>query len=148
MLKKIMKNKITKLLKNKAKLIVDTNAFLLMGSKGIDVLTEAEELITEPVEAVVIDNTLKELLKIAEGRTFAKGKDKFNAKLGFIFIKQKGLKIIKSKKEDKLVDDTIVRIADETTYVVTLDKELQKRLKEKQSKIITLRQKRLTFLER
>jgi len=58
------------------------------------------------------------------------------------------IKIIKSKKEDKLVDDTIVRIADETTYVVTLDKELQKRLKEKQSKIITLRQKRLTFLER
>jgi rRNA-processing protein FCF1 len=130
-------------LKKKARLFFDTNSLLLLGSKGIDVYAEANRLVMEPVESCVVDTTLTELKNIIEGLTGANGKDKFNAKLGYIFVKQKGLKVVRSSSEDRLVDDTLARIADEHTYVVTLDKGLQKRLKEKRAKIITVRQNRL-----
>ncbi len=130
-------------LKKKARLFFDTNALLLLGSKGLDVYTEANRLIMEPVESCIVNTTIDELKNIIEGLTGANGKDKFNAKLGLIFIKQKGLKVVRSSSSDRLVDDTFVRIADEKTYVVTLDKALQKRLKEKKATIITVRQNRL-----
>lgn len=130
-------------LKKKARLFFDTNSLLLMGSKGIDVYTEANRLIMESVESCVIDKTLDELKNIIDGKTGAKGKDKFNAKLGYIFIKQKGLKVVRSSSSDRLVDDALVNLTDETSYVVTLDKNLQKRLTEKKVNIIIVRQNRL-----
>ncbi|MCF7798269.1 hypothetical protein K9M74_00025 [Candidatus Woesearchaeota archaeon] len=131
----------------KAKVIIDTNFLLLPGSEGIDIYTEIDRLVTESYELCVMENSYRELQHIMDGQTKAKGKDKFNAKLGFIMAKQKGLKSLACSSKEPLVDDNIVRIANEKTYVATLDKGLQKRLQKKQAKIITVRQKNhLTLL--
>lgn len=132
----------------KARVILDTNFLLLPGSQGLDIYTEIDRLLLVPYTFFVMENSYKELQNIIEGKTKAKGKDKFNAKLGFILAKQKGLKTLACSSKEPLVDDNIVRIANEKTYVATLDKGLQKRLREKQAKIITVRQKnRLVLLE-
>ncbi len=134
-------------LRKKPRLFIDTNALLLLGSKGLDVLTESLRIIPDAVLPVVLDKTIDELLKIAEGKTGAKGKDKFNAKLGFIFVKQKGLKVLKSSPKDNLADDAIVRLSKEGDYVLTLDRALQKRLMKNNVRILSVRQNRLVFVE-
>lgn len=135
-------------IKKKARLYFDTNALLLMGSKGIDVFTDAKYLVSDNVEPSVVDGTLVELRRIIDGVTGANKKDRFNAKLGYILVKQKGLKVVKSSSKDRLVDDALVRLSDDKTYVVTLDRDLQKRLMKKNVRIITVRQNRLVFLQR
>jgi rRNA-processing protein FCF1 len=131
----------------KASVILDTNILLLIGSQGIDVFTEIDALMTVPYECCVVENTYRELEHIIAGKTKASGKDKFNAKLALIMAKQKGLKTLSCSQQEPLVDDTIVRLANEKTFVATLDKALQTRLKAKKAKIITVRQHRLVLTE-
>ncbi|MBN1175906.1 hypothetical protein JXA48_04650 [Candidatus Woesearchaeota archaeon] len=123
----------------KAKVILDTN-FLLQLGKGVDIFTEIERVIVEPYELYYIDQTLIELKNImdgkAKGRT--KGADKFNAKLAFILIQQKGLKTLKSSSE--YVDDAIVAIAEKGVYVATMDANLQRRVDKKGAKVLITRQ--------
>ncbi len=125
----------------RARVIIDTNFLLLPSSQGIDIYSEINRVLTVPYELCVLENTYRELQHIIDGKTKAKGDDKFNAKLGFIMAKQKGLKILACSSKEPLVDDNIVRVANEKTFVATLDKELQKRLQKKGAKIITVRQK-------
>ncbi|MCA9478254.1 MAG: DUF188 domain-containing protein, partial [Nanoarchaeota archaeon] len=66
-----------------------------------------------------------------------KGSDKFNAKLGYILAKQKGLKTLSSSLSH--VDDAIVEIITADDYVATLDKALQKRVLEKGAKVIAVK---------
>ncbi len=131
----------------KVKVIVDTNFLMLPASQGLDFYTQIDQLMTLPYELCVMENSFRELQHIMDDQTKAKGKDKFNAKLGFIMAKQKGLKTLSCSSEEPLVDDNIVRLANEKVFVATLDKELQKRLKGKKAKIITVRQNRLVVHE-
>lgn len=123
----------------KAKVLLDTN-FLLQLGKGIDIFTAIDRVMSEPYELCYIDQTLKELKDImdgkAKGRT--KGADKFNAKLAFILVQQKGLKKLKSSSE--YVDDAIVDLAKEGVYVATMDVALQKKVNEKGAKVLIARQ--------
>lgn len=133
--------------KSRAKVILDTNFLMLPGSKGLDIFTEIQRLMNEPYDLYVLTATFTELENIAKGNTATKtkGADKFNAKLAFVMAKQKGLKTLRSSSKNTLVDDQIIDLANEQTYVATLDKGLQKRLEKKQAHIITVRQNRLVF---
>lgn len=124
----------------KAKVIIDTN-FLLELGKGVDIFTAIDQLMTEPYELCYIDKTLDELKNIQEGLASGKtkGADKFNAKLAFILVAQKGLKKLKS--DSLYVDDAIVSHSQEGVYVATMDLKLQKRVSEKGAKVIVIRQK-------
>lgn len=127
------------LFKKKAKVILDTNFLLLPGSKAIDVFSGIEQAMDVPFKMCVMQHTLEELKGLLKG----KKKDSFNAKLGFILAKQKGLKALSSSQ--KLADDAIVDRVDEKTYVATLDRDLQKRVKDKGGRIISIRQKRVVL---
>lgn len=129
------------LFKTKKKVILDTNMLLIPGQIGVDIFTKIDEIITEPYEFCVINNTLNELKDIMEGKTKAKHKsDKFNAKLGFLLVKQKRLKTLPDFSN--LVDDTIVELSNSNVYVATQDKALQKRVEEKGAKLLLLRQQK------
>ncbi len=123
----------------KKKVILDTNFLILPGSQGIDVYTQIPLAVSEPIVLVVVKQTLSELKLLLEG----KSKEAFNAKLGYILAKQKGLKILSSSHRG--ADDAIVAQTTEGTYVATLDKELQRRVKEKGGRIITVRQGRVVL---
>ncbi len=134
--------------KKKVKIILDTNILLLPGSRGFDVFTALDSLLQEPFQVCIMDQSFRELKAIADGTTKSKGKDKFNAKLGFILAKQKGLKSLLTSSKESLVDDQLVAQAKEGVYIVTLDKHLQKRIVAKGEKVITLGQgKSFQFLK-
>jgi rRNA-processing protein FCF1 len=79
----------------------------------------------------IIDKTIDELKKV----------DNPNSKLATKLIKLKKFKVIKTKK-DKIVDDLILEKASKEDIVATQDKKLKKLLKDKQIKVITIRQKK------
>jgi rRNA-processing protein FCF1 len=137
---------------SKKKIIFDTNVLLLPGSEGVDIFSGVEELVNESVELCVMKGTLEELENIIEKKTSlgkdkkVKGKDSFNAKLGFIMCHQKKLRQL--GHQEGHVDDSIVLIIKEGDYVVTLDRVLQRRVLAKKGKVIGLRQKRLVLIEK
>lgn len=132
-------------LKKKTKVILDTNFLIIPGEMGVDVFSEVNRVVSEPHELCIIDKTMDELETLII--RYGKKKEAFNAKLGFIMAKQKGLKTLPSSK-DEYVDAAILKIATknpERTIVATQDKQLQGELKKISTRIITLRQKK--FLE-
>ncbi|MFH1506380.1 MAG: PIN domain-containing protein [archaeon] len=125
------------------KVLLDTNFLLLPGQFMIDIFTQIEGLMEYPYKLCVVDKTIGEIKKIVEtGNT----RDKRSAKMALMLIKQKGLKTLRSFSH-KGVDDLIVDKSDDDTYVATQDKGLKKRLKEKNIKVITLKQKKYLRFE-
>ena len=132
-----------KLFTKKTPVILDTNFLLLPGTGGIDVFQEIKELLDEPASLQVTQATEHELQNIIDGH--GKGKDKFSAKLGFIMIKQQGLKVIKGSHGDGYADQAIVARVRPGTIVATLDKALQKEVLDAGGRIITVQNKRLAL---
>jgi uncharacterized protein len=124
---------------NKKIVILDTNILLLPGQVGVDIYTEIDKIMTFPYEFCVIEDSIKELQKIIDGNP-KKSKDKFNAKLAFIMVKQKGLKVLNNSANT--VDDTIVDLSNSNVFVATQDKQLQKRVEERGAKLLLLRQQK------
>lgn len=129
------------LLQKKKKVILDTNILLLPGQSGIDVFTEVDKAINDSYELCVIENTFEELKKIIEGNPNKKA-DKFNAKLGLIMAKGKDLKVLPNLFNKASVDDSIIHYSDKDTFVVTLDKELQRKVEAKGAKLLLLHQQK------
>ena len=90
---------------------------------------------------ISLDGVIRELKHLTKER----GKDSIAAKIGLELIKKKGVRVIQT--EGKNVDDEIVKISSKETIVATNDKELTKRLKDKNIKIIYLRGKNRLMLE-
>lgn len=86
--------------------------------------------IEEIKNPAIIDKTLDELKKTTS-----------NGRAALKLIKLKNFKIIKTKK-DKIVDDLILEKASKEDLIATQDKKLKQRLKEKQIRTITVRQKK------
>lgn len=129
-------------LKKKTKVILDTNFLIIPGEIGVDIFSEVDKVVTEPYELCIIDKTMEELKTLI--MKYGKKKEGFNAKLGLIMAKQKGLKTLPSSKEE-YVDATILRIASknpEKTIIATQDKQLQGELRKISTRIISLRQKK------
>lgn len=128
-------------LKKKTKIILDTNFLMIPGEHGVDIFSEIQRIVNEPIEVYIIDKTIDELetLIMRHGHK----KEAFNAKLGLIMAKQKGLKTLNSSK-DEYVDSAILRIAKElpnSTIIATQDAELKGELKKLSVRTIALRQK-------
>jgi len=121
----------------KKKVIIDTNFLLIPGQFMVDIFTELERVMQEPFELCIVEKSLDELNKLT---LVGKEKDRFAAKLAVVLIGQKNLKRLPSSKGYNSVDDIIVSYADKDTFVATEDRILRKRLKEKRSGIIGLRQ--------
>lgn len=119
----------------KKKVIIDTNFLLIPSQFKIDIFSEIERIMTLPYELFVLDKSIDELNKIIKQQ---RGKDKTAAKLALQLIEGK-VNIIKT--EEGLVDDLIVELADNNTFVCTQDKELKQRVKEKCGKLISMKQK-------
>ena len=113
----------------KQKIILDTSFLLTTLSFKVDIFSELNRICDFEYEIYVLDKTLDELKgkklgKIAEG-----------------IIKQKNIKIIKTN-EGK-VDDLLL---EQEGIIATQDIELKRLLKEKEKRIITIRQKRFLII--
>lgn len=133
------------------KIILDTNFLLIPGQFMVDIFSEIDRLMNEPYHLIVLDKTINELHKIAQGDS----KDARAAKLALALIETKkadnptlwekilglkegkALKIVRASKG--YVDDAIVSFADDDTIVATQDAALKRRLK---TSVITLKQKK------
>jgi len=124
---------------DKKKVIIDTNFLMIPGTLMVDIFSELERIMEYPYELCYVDRSIEELNKLA---VFSKEKERLAAKLAIVLIRQKSLKSLPSSKEDKSVDDTIVRYADKDSYVATQDKALKERVKGKKARAVVLRQKK------
>ena len=118
-------------------IILDTNFLLIPGQFKVDIFSEIDRVCPFSYDLYVLDKSINELERIM-------GKDKPAAKLALSLIKAKKLKILKTS-EKKSVDDLILGMNE--VIVATLDKELIRRLKEKGTKIIRLRQKKYLVVD-
>ena len=130
------------------KIIFDTNFLLIPGSLKVDIFSEISRIIDEPYELYIVDKTIEELNNIIENQ---KGKYKEYAKIALQIIEQKNIKVIDVKQkslymkydfDDHIVDDILLKIADENTIIATQDKELKKKISLKGIKTIILRNKK------
>lgn len=107
------------------KIILDTN-FLL---SNLDIFSEIQRVVNEPYQLYILDQTLEELTN-KKGENLAKE-----------IIQKKNIQVIETEK-NKNVDNLLLDLADKEKFIVaTQDKELKQRLKQKNIKIITIRQK-------
>lgn len=120
------------------KVILDTNMLLVPGSLGVDIGMELKRIMTTQYKVCVLQATIDELKKMAEGAS----KKAQNAKLGLKIAKT--LSIIRKKG---YTDDLLVEEAKKkNTIIATQDQDLKKRLKTAEKPHIVLRQKRYLML--
>jgi hypothetical protein len=115
------------------KVILDTNFLTIPYQFSIDIFEKIKDLVRGEYEIVILDGTVRELKSLSN----KKGGKSLAAKVGLELIEKKELKVIEA--ENGNVDDEIVDLSDDKTIVATNDKELIKRLKHKNVKIIYLR---------
>ena len=131
---------------NMKKIILDTNFLLLPAQFGLDIFTELENLADFRYKLYVLEKSITELKKIAKEQ---KGKVKRDVKLALSMIEQKirqdEIIMIDTSGDERLVDDIIVSL--EGYIVATQDIGLQRRLKAKKAKIISMRQKKYLFFK-
>lgn len=116
---------------------LDTNMLLALGRHKADIFTQIEQFLPGKPDFCVVGQVLDELKRLTD-----KGsrEDRMAARLALVLIKQKDLKVVRSSYK-KNADDALVAKACEGDYVATQDKELKRRLKEKNIKILTLKNK-------
>lgn len=126
----------------KVNVLLDTNV-LLLPARGVDVFSGIEGVVSVPFRFCTLSCILDELLRLSQGN----GRDSFAAKLGFVLVKQKDLKIIRCSS-DKHPDDVIVEVADPESFIVaTQDKALIKRLRSKGVRVLRFQQGVFRFYE-
>ena len=118
------------------KIILDTNFLMIPYQFNVDIFEEISRIMEEEYELIIFDKMIDELEKIAE----LKGKDAAAARIALSLIKKKEVKIISTN--EKTVDNAIIDSVDENTIVATNDKVLKEKLKNKNIKIIYLRNKK------
>ena len=119
-------------------IILDTNFLLIPYEFKVDIFAEIDRICDSKYELCIFCQTIDELKKIIKEQ---KGKNSIAARLALSLIKQKSLKIL-NNSESGYVDDSILKYCNRNTIVATQDKELKNKLKEKEIKIIFLRNKK------
>lgn len=119
------------------KILLDTNFLLIPVEFRVDIFSELERLMDGKYKIYVLKQTIEELKNIQEQQ---KGKNRQAAKIALQLIENKKINIlyIGSKKS---VDEIIIELADKNYIIGTQDKLLRKKLKQKNAKLLTLRQK-------
>ena len=111
-------------------IILDTDFLVNSIKYKVDVISQI--IYDYPTEKIgIIDKTIDELKNV----------NNLNARAAIHLVKLKNLKIIKNKK-DKIVDDLILDYVSEGDIVCTQDLRLKRKLKEKNIKVLTIRQKK------
>lgn len=118
------------------KIILDTNFLMIPYQFNVDIFEEINRIMEEEYELIILDKIIEELEKI----TKSKGKDAAAAKIALGLIEVKNVKIINTN--EKKVDNAIVALADKDSIVATNDKVLKEKLKNKNIRIIYLRNKK------
>ncbi|MBR9707710.1 MAG: hypothetical protein GOV15_04705 [Candidatus Diapherotrites archaeon] len=118
-------------------IILDTNMMLVPVQFGVDIYSEVRKLFPG-LRIVTLDICLKELEKIG-GQSTKKGlMVKFSTEL----MNKNGVKVL---SESGYADDVLVSMGKKGAIIATNDRDLKKRLKKEDVKIIYLRKKK--FLE-
>jgi rRNA-processing protein FCF1 len=116
------------------RLFVDTNAWLRAAALRIDLWEEAQRILPGKAELVTLDRVIAELQGLrSAGGTLAK-----EAALAIHLTKSKPVTIIKAPPAPT-VDDALLAAANEPDFVLTQDKELKRKLKEKRVGIVVIR---------
>lgn len=125
------------------KILLDTNFLLLPAQFNVDIFSEIDRICLFKYQLFILDKTIDELKKIIADKK-QKLKNRQAAKLALLLLKEKKVKILKTKA-DLPVDDIIVGL--KGYIVATQDIGLKRRLKSKKTKLITLRaKKKLIFV--
>jgi len=125
------------------KIFVDTNFWLIPERYKIDIFSEIDRLVTEKYEIFISDSVKEELEKI---KRTGKLKDRTAASIGLELIKKKVCHIIHREEN---VDSLLLKLSekDKEWIVCTNDKNLRKKLREKNIKVVGMRgMKKLSFL--
>ena len=120
------------------KIIIDTNFLLIPYTFKVDIFSEFERIIEDKYDVFILAGTVDELNNII---LLQRGRHQAGAKMALSLIKQKHLKTI-NISEREYIDDSIVNLSDGDTIVATQDKELKRRLKSKNIRVIVLRNKK------
>ena len=118
------------------RIILDTNFLTVPYQFNIDIFEEIDRVVVGEYELTTLDCVVKELKKLKKSR----GKAAASAKVALLLIKEKNVKVIKTG--EKNVDIKIYRMADENTIVATNDRDLRRKLKNKNVKVLYLRSKK------
>jgi hypothetical protein len=117
-----------------SKIIFDTNFLIDIFRFKVD-LDQIKEIVGK-TEFFVLENVKKEIETISK----TKGRTGTYAKLSLKFLKQKNVKVLKS--EEKNTDKALIEFAKKGYIIATNDRNLRKKIKELNLKIIYLRGKK------
>ena len=118
---------------------VDTNFWVSCTRYKIDLLSELRRVLSIRYKVCVLDKTLQELEKIKTGKGASARHAAFSLRM------MKPMCIVRTRSK-KTVDDILVDKAGPDVVVATQDRELKKRVKEKGSSVVVIRQKKYLVL--
>ena len=123
----------------KKKVLLDTSIMLSPGKFKVDIFEELKKVMNDTYDVYILDKTIDELndLKIK-----AKQKDKVAANIALALIAQKGILVMSSSGCEGIVDDCLVKLAEEDWFVATVDKGLKYRILRRGIPVIELMQKK------
>jgi len=126
------------------KVLFDTNFLLVPIRFGVDIFAEAERALNQLVELTVTSSVLREMESLKE-----EAGPKFQRELDFALTLASRCAVVEDEpREGETVDDSLIRLASETNYVVaTTDSELRRRLRDRGLKVLYMRQKRYLVVE-
>lgn len=129
--------------REKLKVILDANFFFIPAQFRLDIFEELAKLVNKRFEPILLSSTKKELEGLAQSNPKIQNQAllalKFAEKCSYVNV---------DKKPNETYDDVVVRVAAEWKCpVATNDKEMKKRLREKDVTTIFLRQKRRLAME-
>ena len=125
------------------KILLDTNFLLIPYQFKVDIFTQIDKISVFKYELFVLDKTIEELNNIISEQ---KGKNKDAAKIALKLIAIKNIKVIKTKSS-KRTDDIILDMASREDFIVaTQDKDLKRRLINREISVIVLKQKKILAL--
>jgi len=119
-----------------ARVLIDTSALVSAVEWRVDIWSELERVLLVPFTVAVVEGTLAELDVVAA----KSGKHKLRVRIAKMLLVKKGVERLAGVGH---VDDVIVELADrKSTFVLTQDQGLKRRLKAKGVPVITIRQKK------
>ena len=119
------------------RIILDTNFLLIPAQFNLDIISELQRICDFQYEICIIDKTIDELDTIIKDQ---KQKARLAAQLAKKLINIHNFTILETNKTH--ADDLLVKFAEQGAIIATQDKGLKDRLKEKEYKTITMRQKK------
>ncbi len=122
------------------KVILDTNFLMIPCTENIDIFQEIQRLVKERYGIFTFSGVIRELGKIRDSEG-SKGRDKIAARVALQMVEKKDINVLESHEK---VDEAIIDFAKrdgENTIVCTNDKELKRKLRRSNVRVICMRDK-------